>query len=257
MGMSSRVLHRAELPPVDARLVAPESGYEIIEGRVIKVAPAREPHGSRHAKVGALLEACAHEDYDVALDMLTRVSETSDIAPDAAVFRRARDPETGGRYVEELAFEVLSTQTLADCSGRARMLVGRGVRRVFAVDVSHERMFEWSEAADDWQILPGDATIEDPVLAAPLPIDSLVAATKADDAMARALLAKANPVLTAAIADGQLAALRRAVLSVLAARNLGPSAAQRAAIESEGSLERLEQWLARASTANAVEDVTG
>jgi Uma2 family endonuclease len=129
----------ATVPAVDARLVAPESRYEVDEGRVVYVAPADEPHGSRHSKVSALLEAHVRGDRDVASDMLTRSSELSDVAPDASVFPRARDPRTGGRQLEELAFEVVSTERLNEAGAKARKLAGRGVRRVFAIDVVRHR----------------------------------------------------------------------------------------------------------------------
>src|SRR5580700_7264431 len=116
---------------VDERLVAPESGYEVIDGEVVRVPPCDEPHGSRHSKISALLEIYAAKGYDVASDMLTRTSEKGDLAPDASVFPEARDPVTGGRRLEELAFEVLSTEELSHAAKKARALCGRGVRRVF------------------------------------------------------------------------------------------------------------------------------
>jgi Uma2 family endonuclease len=87
---------------VDERLVAPESRFEIWDGRVEYVAPADEPHGTRHSKISALLEAHVGSDYEVASDMLTRTSAVDDIVPDASVFPLARDPETGQRQLEEL-----------------------------------------------------------------------------------------------------------------------------------------------------------
>jgi len=87
---------KKDLPPVDARLVAPESRYEIQDGRVRYVAPADEPHGTRHSIVQALIEAHAADAYAVACDMLTRTSKTDDMAPDVSVFPRERDPKTGG-----------------------------------------------------------------------------------------------------------------------------------------------------------------
>src|SRR5258706_16472239 len=88
-----------ELPAVDTRLVAPESRYEIEDGRVRYVAPADEPHGTRHSKISALLEAHAGDDFEVASDMLTRTSEFDDMAPDASVFPKER-AEGGGRKLE-------------------------------------------------------------------------------------------------------------------------------------------------------------
>jgi hypothetical protein len=208
MSSHARTEESRELPAVDARLVAPETRYEIDEGRVLYVSAADEPHGSRHAKLSALLEAHAAEDRDVAVDMLTRTSELTDIAPDASVFPRERDAVTGGRKLEELAFEIASTQVLSKAARKAKKLVGRGVRRVFAIDVRRGRVFEWSRDLGSWQIMPEQASIEDPALAVPLPVTALARAAKADDAMASALLAKKNPVLTAALEKSREWALK-------------------------------------------------
>jgi Uma2 family endonuclease len=178
--------------------VAEDCGYEIVDGRLVAVPPSHEPHGDRHSKLNALLEAHVGEAFNVACDMLTRTSETTNIAPDASVYPVARDPETGGRQLERLAFEIVSTQTLGDAADKARRLADRGVRRVFAVDVAHQRVFEWSRTADDWQLMANASVIDDDVLAAPLPVEALAKAAKADDAMAAALLAKGNRVLVAA-----------------------------------------------------------
>jgi Uma2 family endonuclease len=248
------------LPPVDLRLVAPESRYEIDDGRLVYVSPSDEPHGTRHSKATALVEAHAHPDYDVACDMLTRLSETSDQAPDVSVFPRERDPETGGRRIEELAIEIVSTERLSNAGRKAQKLVARGVRRVFAIDVQRQRAFEWSRDLGTWQILAADASVEDPTLAVPLPIDALVRAAKADDAVARALLAKKNPVLVAALADseargearGELRAVAEAVLTVLAARKLEVSPDERARILAAQEPDKLRKWLELAVTCRSV-----
>jgi hypothetical protein len=74
--------------------------------------------------------------------MLTRTSRIVDIAPDASVF--TRDPVTGRRRLEEIAFEVLSTQSIEDAGRKAAKLSRRGVRRVFGIDLARERLLEWS-----------------------------------------------------------------------------------------------------------------
>src|SRR5262245_1384695 len=135
---------RTALPSVDERLVMPETRYEVIDGKVEYVPPSDEPHGSRHSKVSALLEIYAAKNYDVASDMLTRTSAKGDMAPDASVFPAARDEQTGGRKLEELAFEVLSTERLSHAAKKARSLAARGVRRVFGIDVERRRALEWS-----------------------------------------------------------------------------------------------------------------
>src|SRR4051812_11606832 len=122
-----------ELPDVDERLVAPETRYEIHDGELVHMPPAGEAHGTRHSKVQTLVEIHTGPAFDVACDMLTRTSETTDLAPDVSVFPRARDPVTGGRQIEQLAFEVVSTESLGHAGRKAAKLLARGVRRVFAI----------------------------------------------------------------------------------------------------------------------------
>lgn len=100
-------------------MVAPETRYEVMDGRVLYVAAADPPHAIRHSKVVALVEAHVKEEYEVACDMLTRTSEFDDIAPDVSVFPRALDPETEGRQLEEITFEVVSTQRLSHAAAKA------------------------------------------------------------------------------------------------------------------------------------------
>jgi hypothetical protein len=61
------------------------------------VAPAAEPHATRHSKLSALLEAHVGDGYEVASDMLTRTSALDDVAPDASVFPAARGPSPNFR----------------------------------------------------------------------------------------------------------------------------------------------------------------
>jgi Uma2 family endonuclease len=292
MRMSSRTSHAGtELPGIDERLVAPESGYEIDDGRLIRVSPSDPPHAIRHSKISALLEAHAADGFEVACDMLTRLSETSDRAPDASVFPAAPDPATGRRQIEQLAFEVVSTETLSDAAKKARDLSTRGVRRVFAIDVERVRAFEWSAELGTWSVLDLAGSITDPALAVALPLDALVRAAKTDDAVARALLAKRNPVLVAAMeaaeahgraegeahgraegeahgraegeahgrAEGEAHGLARGkalmILRVLANRELVPTGADRDAILAECDHDRLDRWLDRALSCHSVDEL--
>jgi Uma2 family endonuclease len=248
--------------PVDERLVAPESRYEIVDGKVVYVAPADEPHGTRHSKISALVELHAAESYEVASDMLTRTSEFDDMAPDVSVFPAARDAATGRRQLEELAFEVVSTERLNDAARKAAKLANRGVRRVFAIDVERQRALEWSPAVGTWRILDDSATIEDAALAVPLPIDALVHAAKADDAAAHALLAKHNPVLrqalanerTEGIAEGRAEATRALLVRLITSRfgRLGRAEQERIA---RADVDMLSRWFDRVATAASIAEV--
>jgi len=240
-------------PAVDERLVMPECGYEIIDGEVAAVSPAHEPHASCHAKLAALLGAHAADGYGVALDMLTRTSATSDFAPDASVYPIARDPATGGRQLEELAFEVVSTESLGHAGRKAALLRERGVRRVLAIDVERSRVLEWSIAAGAWETLVAGAAIEDRALGVALPSADLIDVASGDDAIARALLAKRNAVLTSAIAGAALASMAEAIVRVLAARGIFATQAQRRVILGMRDAYTLERWLAHVATCSDVD----
>ena len=145
---------RAGRPDVDERLVMPETRFEIIDGKVEPVPPSDEQHGTRPSRGSALLESYAAAGYSVASDMLTRTSTTGDMAPDASVFPSARDRRTGGRQLEELAFEVLSSERLGHAARKARALAERGVRKIFAIDVERKSALVWLAKTSSWQILP-------------------------------------------------------------------------------------------------------
>lgn len=242
-------------PNVDERLVMPDTRYEVVDGKVEHVPPADEAHGSRHSKISALLEVYTAEGYDVASDMLTRTSKKGDMAPDASVFPRARDPRTGGRQLEELAFEVVHTEGLGHAAAKARSLVERGVRRVFAIDVEHRRALAWSRDTNGWEMLPHDGVIEDPALSVPLPIRPLVEAMKADDAVAQALIAKKNPVVEDAIRAARLEGKVEALLAVLAARGVRVSKKAEKQVRAERNEATIDAWLKRAARGQGLDEL--
>ena len=274
---------RPALPDIDDRLAPPETCYEVHDGELVYVPPADPPHATRHSKISALVEAHAGLEFEVASDMLTRLTDVDDKAPDVSVFPLAPDPQTGRRQIEQLAFEVVSTESIGRAGIKAAQLVARGVRRVFAVDVERSRALEWSAALGTWSVLEPAGHIEDPALGAPLPIGDLVHAAKADDSMARALIAKRNPVIEAVraqdraegqakglaegqakglaegkakgLAEGKAKGKAEALLDVLALRNLSVDDAARARILGEQDLARLQRWLSRAMTCATVAEL--
>jgi hypothetical protein len=255
------------------------------------VAPADEAHGDRHSKLLVLVEAHAAPDFNVACDMLTRTSKVNDIAPDVSVYPAARAPETGRRQLDQLAFEVVSTESLSHSGDKAAELIRRGVRRVFAIDVERGRALEWSSVLGTWSVLDTSGHIEDRALAVPLPIDRLIRAGKADDAMARALIAKRNPVIEEVraqdrtsgeregfargqqqgfasgkqegfasgqqqgLARGRVEALGEAILDILHVRGVVPEPAERACILGEQDPDRLRRWHLRAVTCGSVAEL--
>jgi Uma2 family endonuclease len=283
MSPSGRSSLDADIPAVDDNLAPLETRYEVWNGELVYVSPANPPHGELHAKVIALLEAHAARKYKVACDLLTRVSEDSDIAPDVSVYPAAPDPKTGGRQLEELAFEIVSTSRLGRTGERAAKLARRGVRRVFAIDVKRARALEWSRKLGRWTPLDPDGHISDRTLATPLPIRTLIRAGYVNDSVARALIAKRNPVVQQAraqdraagerqgfakgqrqgqrqgrrqgYAEGQqqglarsVSVLRETILAILRERGVALRPAERKRILAEQDLDRLQRWCQRAVT---------
>jgi hypothetical protein len=67
--------------------------------------------------------------YRVASDLKTRFEKESDFASDSAIVKDGIDPKTDRRYLEEVAFEVVSTQSRADVTTKAPKTEGGGGRR--------------------------------------------------------------------------------------------------------------------------------
>ena len=249
-----------EAPPaIDDRLALPEAGYEIIDGVVPFVAPADPPHAEAHTTIAVLISAHVHPGFKVAIDMLTRTSKLDDIAPDVSVFPRTPDPVTGGRSLEQLAFEIVSTQSMSYAATKAKKLADRGVRRVFAIDIVRVRLVEWSRELENWKVLEVRGQIHDPALAVPLSVAALLAVASTDDEVARALIAKGNPVIEAAAASAAASAAARsyaqAVVDVLAARGVAVSDEQRARILAERDAARLDEWLRAAAVCGGVDEL--
>ena len=215
-----------------------------------------------------LLEAYCAAGYNAASDMLTRTGLREDFAPDGSIYPIARDPTTGGRMLEELAFEVVVTESLAHAGRKAASLIRRGVRRVFAIDVERGRGLAWSSELDGWEILAADAMIEDRVLVTALAIRDLVSAGSADDAVARALLAKRNAVVRTAVEEGRTEGRAQgraegrtegraqgraeAIVAILVARGLSPRPDERDLILATDDEDVLARWLAAVATCTSV-----
>ena len=251
MGTMSRQHDALPLPEIYERLVAPESDYEIMDGRVVRVPPCDPPHAERHAMIAALLEAHVHDDYLCGIDLLTRTSAIDDVAPDLSIYPRAPHPETGGRQLEELVFEIVNKQHRASARRRAAKLSGRGVRRIVMIDVERGAASEWSGALQAWRPCEPDEVIVDPVLAVPLPIAHLLRATRPKDLMAKALRASGHAEFEDVRAEGRAENL----LAVLEARGLTATAAERTAILHERDFARLHRWVARIATCASVAEL--
>lgn len=260
---------RGPFPRVDDHLVEPEiTRDEIIGGQRVVASPAQSPHADQHGVLEYVVQAHVRPGYTASVDLLTRVDQESDFATDTCVKRKGVDPETGARYLEELAFEVISEQNEKLVREKAQRMHRRGVRRIFAVWAKSYRVCEWSTESGSWRQLEPDAQIEDSSLVAPLRVAALLDAATADDSVVEALAAKGNPVLqereAAAEARGEVRGeargeargLAQAILGVLEARGLVVSEDQRQEILGCQNLDRLRQWLRRAALESSADAVT-
>ncbi len=252
-------------PRVDDHLVVPEiTRDEIVVGRRVVAWPAESPHATQHSDLSYVLRAHVNPGYIAAVDLLTRHGEKSDFASDACVYKRGVDPATGGRYLEEIAFEVVSGQSLGDVTEKAVEMHRRGVRRIFSVFVKRPRLCEWSPASRSWDHLEAGSYIEDRCLAVPLAVAALLDAALADNAVAEALIAKGNPAirnLEAAAgakgrAEGRAEGIAESILKLLEVRGVAVSLEQREEILHCSDLDRLDRWLRRAALASSADELT-
>jgi Putative restriction endonuclease len=249
-GSSMRLPGRGPFPRVDDHLVEAEvTRDEIIGGHRIVASPAQPPHATQHTRLDYVLQAHVAPGYIAATDLLTRHDQESDFASDACVYKDGIDPTTGTRYLEEIAFEVVSEQNEKWITEKARRMQRRGVRRIFTIWVKTQKVCEWSPDGESWRPLE---SIEDSRLVAPLPVSALLDAAKADNSVVEALAAKGNPALL--LRDA--AALARSILEVLEARGVLIDDPQQQEIIGCKDLERLHSWLRRAAVASSIDEVT-
>lgn len=265
-GASLRLPGRGPFPRVDDHLVVPEvTRDEIINGRRVVAFPAHPPHANQQSDLDYVLRAHVAHGYRAAADLITRHSAESDFATDACVYKEGVDPETGARYLEELAFEGVSEQNAGLVTEKAVQMHRRGVRRIFAVFVKGgPRVCEWASESATWRPLAAGSQIDDPCLVRPLAIGALLDAATADNAVVEALAAKGNPAIRQreAVAEargetrGRAQASAEAILKVLEARGVAVSTAQRQEILRCLDLDRLDRWLRGAAVAASSEEVT-
>ena len=248
-------------PAVDDHLVEPEvTRDEIINGRRVIAMPAEQPHADKHVDLAYVLRAHVAPGYRASVDLITRHAVDSDFATDACVHKEGIDPETGRRHLEEIAFEVISTQNEKNAAEKAVVMHSRGVRRIFGIWVKgRRRVCEWSPESRSWRSLDAGTGIEDPCLVKPLPVAALLDAAVAHRAVVEALVAQGNPEIreleVRSRAEGLAEGLVESVLDILSARGLTVSQAQRHEISQCHDLDRLRLWRHRAARASSTDEV--
>jgi Putative restriction endonuclease len=250
-------------PALDEHLVEPETRWEVIQGSPMQASPARSPHADRHFTIDYVLGAHLAPGYVGATDLLTRWSAEDDYATDTSVRRAGIDAATGERRLEEMAFEVAYQQRRTELEARARVLSGRGVRRIFAVFVKEGAVDEWSAVTGTWRRLETGDVIEDRCLSRPIAARALLDAAAADEAVARALVARQHPVIeqyaeareTRSYRCGKVEGQREALRMILAQRGLAPDRRQRDSVDDCDEPAVLERWLRRAAMATHADEI--
>lgn len=251
-------------PRVGDYAVEPETGTELFQGERREALPAGPLHSRQHAQVAAVVRAYAAPGFGADADLLTRQSEDDNFASDACIRRDGVDPATGDRFLEELAFEIKSTQSEQDLRTRARVMSRRGVRRVFAIPVRGDAtgsrleagpVREWLPGEDTWRVLGRDEVIEDPCLYRPLPARALLEAAEADRAVARAYLDKHIDVLEEYGAERHQEGQREALLMILESRGIRLDAGARERIAACVDAAEMQRWLARAMRVSSAGDL--
>lgn len=197
-----------DLPPpyLDERLVEPETRQEMVRGCRVYAAPALPEHADQHTELDRVIGNCTPPGYVASTDLLTNAGPGSDFATDTCIRRKGTDPRTGSRYLEEVAFEIVNTQSVRNMTVRAQELTTCGVRRIFAIFVKTGEVCEWSSALARFVPLDPNDTLEDHTLVRPLPVRALLDAAEADKAVGYALKAKGNPVFDEVRAKGRIEA---------------------------------------------------
>jgi hypothetical protein len=263
-------------PRVSDYTVEPESGKEMLDGEVREASPAGPKHSRQHHQVECVIGAYLAPGYGADIDLLTRQAHPHNFASDTSIRRNGIDPETGDRRLEELAFEIKSTQSTEDLEERARIMAARGVRRIFAIPVRGDDagseiiagpVAEWMSAEARWRTYRDDEVITDPCLFEPLPVRALLDAVEADKAVVSAYLHKGHPVLLEygdtryrageekGEARGEVKAAREYISRFMQSRGVAMDTDAHARIAACSDLAVLERWLMRAPYATSASEL--
>jgi len=245
--------------PVDEHLVTPEvTRDEIIRGRKVIAQPALEPHAEAHTDLAFVVRAHVRPGYIAAVDLLTRVTESSDFATDACIRKAGHDPSTGRRWLEELAFEIATTQKNRNLREKAEDLRTRGVRRVFAIFPIKGAVGEWSSTTGDFVLLPADAMISDPTLVRPMSVRALLEAAEAGNEVVRGLEAQGNPEIARVRLEGVERGIeqgQREMLGEMLVERFGKIPERFQTRLSAAKTEALRAWMKKAFAGSSLEEI--
>ncbi|MCP4655702.1 MAG: hypothetical protein GY856_09815, partial [bacterium] len=232
-------------------------------------------------RLAYVVSACVAQGYVASTELLTRTDKGSDFATDVCVRKEGIDPSTGGRYLEELSFEVANTQTLKNLEAvRVPKLMARGVRRLFAILVQEGDVLEWStRGGGKWKGLGPEDVIRDRTLHSPLRVGAILDAAEAKRQVSEALLAEGEPYLMGVVqereakgrakgraegeakgrakgrAEGEARGLAEAILRAFKHHGIEIEAPNRRALLACRDRALLERWLDKALAAESASNI--
>jgi len=252
------------LPAVDDRLARPEEGEEYVDGEYFgwQTMAGDPEHADPQCQLSYVVRACVAPGYIASTELLTRTDKDSDFATDVCIRRQGQDPETGGRYLEEVSFEVANSQTLPKLEKRAWKLVKRGVRRVFGIMVKRGEILEWT-LSRGVEVRPLAGEIRDRVFKKPLRIRAILDAAEADRLVVEALWEKREPNFVRFVekreakreARGEARGLARAILSAFQVHGITLDTENRQAVLDCEDTALLGRWLDKALRAESAADI--
>lgn len=186
-------------------------------------------------------------------------------APDVAVGNVPREPGWV-QGVPPLAVEYADTgQGEADLAIKIRELLDAGTRFVWVVRLVGPRRVEVHEAGREMRLAhPGEELEAPGVLRNPMPVEALYDWRVGQEVTLRNLLQRHGFESLEAIqaegetrgrAEGEIEALRSAVLDVLAARDLATGEEVRAVVTGCRDAAVLKRWLRRAATVESADEL--
>ena len=180
-------------------------------------------------------------------------------APDIAVGNVPREPG----WVQgcpPLAIEYADTgQDERELAQKIRDLLAAGTRHVWVVRLTGPRRVDVHEPDREMRVAqPGEQLLAPGILANPVPVEALYDWEVGREVTLRNLLQRhgyenLEAVRSEAAVEGELEALRGAILEVLAARGLPPTNDLRAAIAACRDPDQLRQWLRLTATASSAD----
>jgi hypothetical protein len=245
----------------DDRLARPETGEEYIDGECMQAMSGDAAHADPQCDLNYAVRACVAKRYVASTELLTRTDVGSDFTTDVCVRKRGIDPKTGGRYMEEVSFEVAHTQTREDLERkRIPKLLAAGVRRVIAVLIPEGDVLEWSQkGGGKWKGLPPDSYIRDRVFKTPLHVKAILDATATEKLVSQAQIAKREPHLMEVLdeheAKGRTEGLAEAILLAFESRGVTLDAPNRQEIQGCQDTELLRNLLIKTLAASSASEI--